>query len=383
MSDRAEILHGFYADDYARLAVSARDSAAGRYMHGAMEKRFGPDATFARVLELGGNRGEHVPFVRHAFEEYHLTDLRMPQPLPQIADDPRLHLRAVDAAGTPYDDRAFDRVISTCLLHHVDDPLGVAQEMRRVTRPGGVVSILLPTDPGMAYRTTALGDLRTPRHAAPAPRRGRGCCTPSTTATTTARSPPSSGRSSPTTTCASPGCPRGSARWSSTCSPSGRSPSGEGVMTATPVSRTTVETSAGPRTSGWVATPGARRFAFLVFLGALLMQAAWIVAVPPFRGSDEFDHAYRAASVADGDWMPTTPAPDGRGDLVAVSPALVAAAQPVCLTYEYVGPDNCYPVSEQSDGKVLIATAAPATVPSSTPPSAYRPSRSTVPPRCT
>ena len=154
MSDRAEILHGFYADDYARLAVSARDSAAGRYMHGAMEKRFGPDATFARVLELGGNRGEHVPFVRHAFEEYHLTDLRMPQPLPQIADDPRLHLRAVDAAGTPYDDRVFDRVISTCLLHHVDDPMGVAQEMRRVTRPGGVVSILLPTDPGMVYRTT-------------------------------------------------------------------------------------------------------------------------------------------------------------------------------------------------------------------------------------
>lgn len=80
-------------------------------------------------------------------------------------------------------------------------------------------------------------------------------------------------------------------------------------MTAASVSRTTVETSAGPRPSGWVATPGPRRFAFLVFLGALLMQAAWIVAVPPFRGSDEFDHAYRAASVADGAWMPTTPAP--------------------------------------------------------------------------
>jgi phosphatidylethanolamine/phosphatidyl-N-methylethanolamine N-methyltransferase len=154
MSDRAEILHGFYADDYARVAVSARDSAAGRYLHGAIEKRLGPDATFARVLELGGNRGEHVPFVRHAFEEYHLTDLRMPQPPPHIADDPRVHLRAVDAASTPYADGEFDRVISTCLLHHVDDPMGVAQEMRRVTRPRGVVSILLPTDPGLAYRTT-------------------------------------------------------------------------------------------------------------------------------------------------------------------------------------------------------------------------------------
>src|SRR5690349_6864816 len=76
MSDRAELLHGFYADEYARVAVSARDSAAGRYMHGAIERRFGSDARFARVLELGGNRGEHVPFVRHAYDEYHLTDLR-------------------------------------------------------------------------------------------------------------------------------------------------------------------------------------------------------------------------------------------------------------------------------------------------------------------
>src|SRR3954451_4147885 len=154
MSERAEILHDFYADDYARVAVSARDSAAGRYMHGAIEKRFGPDARFARVLELGGNRGEHVPFVRHAYDEYHLTDLRMPQPLPAIADDPRLRLDAVDAGSTPYGDGEFDRVISTCLLHHVDDPFAVAREMRRVTAPGGVVTILLPTDPGLAYRAT-------------------------------------------------------------------------------------------------------------------------------------------------------------------------------------------------------------------------------------
>src|SRR3954452_7573645 len=157
---------------------------------------------------------------------------------------------------------------------------------------------------------------------------------PSTTATTTARSPPSCARSSGRTTSAPRGCPRGCGRSSSTCSRSGTSPSGIGDMTP------------------------ARRFAFLVFLGAILMQTAWIVAVPPFRGSDEFDHAYRAASVADRVWMPTTPAQDGRGDLVPVSPALVAAAQPVCLTYLYVGPDNCYPVAQRVDGTVLIATAA-------------------------
>src|SRR4051812_17846045 len=44
------------------------------------------------------------------------------------------------------------------------------------------------------------------------------------------------------------------------------------------------------------------RVAALVLLATLLAQAAWILAVPPFRGMDEFDHAFRAAGVASGQW---------------------------------------------------------------------------------
>src|SRR4051794_34923318 len=128
-------------------------------------------------------------------------------------------------------------------------------------------------------------------------------------------------------------------------------------MTAVPPSGTTVGTRApSPATVPAIRRP-ARRFALLVFLGAFVLQTAWILAVPPFRGSDEFDHAYRAASVADGVWMPDTPAAHGRGDLVPVSRALVTAAEPICLTYRYLGPDNCFPVATTADGKVLIATA--------------------------
>jgi hypothetical protein len=41
-------------------------------------------------------------------------------------------------------------------------------------------------------------------------------------------------------------------------------------------------------------TRTAWRLPALLVLGALVMQAAWILALPPFRGADEFDHAYRA-----------------------------------------------------------------------------------------
>jgi ubiquinone/menaquinone biosynthesis C-methylase UbiE len=54
-----------------------------------------------------------------------------------------------DAQEIPFKDSTFDRVFSTCLLHHVDDVLQVLLETRRVTTTGGEIAFLLPTDPGI------------------------------------------------------------------------------------------------------------------------------------------------------------------------------------------------------------------------------------------
>lgn len=106
-------------------------------------------------------------------------------------------------------------------------------------------------------------------------------------------------------------------------------------------------------------TRAALRVPVLIFVGTLLMQAAWILALPPFRGSDEFDHAFRAASVARGQWNPEKVAAErGRGDLVVVPRDFVEAATPVCEMYEYTGRDNCHPVEDLGDGMVTVASAA-------------------------
>lgn len=92
----------------------------------------------------------------------------------------------------------------------------------------------------------------------------------------------------------------------------------------------------------------------------MLLQAAWILTVPPFRGIDEFDHAYRASGVAGGQWVADEPADNGRGNLVRVPPALVEAAHDQCARLEYTGVDNCSPVEQAGDGQVLVASAAAA-----------------------
>ena len=101
-----------------------------------------------------------------------------------------------------------------------------------------------------------------------------------------------------------------------------------------------------------------RRFFLLVLLGVLLIQAAWVLVVPPFRGLDEHDHAYKAAAVARGDWSPHHEEGPTRGQYMAVPRELVEAARPVCESLEYTGPDNCTPGPATDDGLVLVATAA-------------------------
>jgi hypothetical protein len=97
----------------------------------------------------------------------------------------------------------------------------------------------------------------------------------------------------------------------------------------------------------------------LLFLGSFLAQVAWILAVPPFRGVDEFDHAYRAAAVADGHWMPTgETSPKARGEIVRVPAGIVRDAEPNCSALTYTGPGNCKPIERFADGTVTVASAA-------------------------
>lgn len=146
------IVRDWYQHHYSELTATADGSFFHRYMHQALERRFDAGQRFARVLEVGGNRGEHVPFVRHDFDEYVVSDLYPPQLLPELTADPRIRTAVCDVSAIPEPDASFDRVIATCLLHHVDSPFRAAQELRRVVRPGGVITILVPTDPGLAYR---------------------------------------------------------------------------------------------------------------------------------------------------------------------------------------------------------------------------------------
>jgi hypothetical protein len=105
-------------------------------------------------------------------------------------------------------------------------------------------------------------------------------------------------------------------------------------------------------------SPRRRTFAF-VLVGMLLLQAAWILVVPAFRGLDEHDHAYKAAAVARGDWATTHEGLRGQwGELVEVPRDLVTAARPVCESLSYTTSANCTAYRAGPGDRVEVTSSA-------------------------
>lgn len=141
----------FYADHYQQVMRTGTVGKAQDRTHKALEKQSPPRSRFPRVLEVGAGSGEHFPYVRHAFDEYVETDLR-PRSV-ETSRDPRRKFKVADAQELPFASQSFDRLVATCLLLHLPDPERGLSEWRRVLRPGGQASLLVPCDPGLMVRS--------------------------------------------------------------------------------------------------------------------------------------------------------------------------------------------------------------------------------------
>lgn len=125
---------------------------AVRRTHGAMEKPW-KSAYFKKVLEVGSGNGEHLDFIQHGFDEYVMLDLRRTELNSKWSSDSRIRTVEGNAESLPFETGEFDRVISTCLLHHVEKPELVLSEIERVLSRNGTATIFLSCDPGLAVRT--------------------------------------------------------------------------------------------------------------------------------------------------------------------------------------------------------------------------------------
>jgi len=126
--------------------------------HKLLEKSFSLGDHFGTVLELGAGTGEHIQYVLHGFDRYIVSDiseLMLDQGRARLYPEAmraRIQFAIEDAAKLSQADNSVDRLIACHILEHVLEPEKVLLEWSRVVKPGGVLSILLPCDPGILWR---------------------------------------------------------------------------------------------------------------------------------------------------------------------------------------------------------------------------------------
>jgi ubiquinone/menaquinone biosynthesis C-methylase UbiE len=110
-----------------------------------------------RVLEIGAGTGANLPHYNGGIESLVITEPEPPM-LRRLQRTAREHvplaqvLRA-PAEDLPFEDDAFDTIVSTLVLCGVDDQPRALREARRVLRPGGRLLFLehvRSDDPGLA-----------------------------------------------------------------------------------------------------------------------------------------------------------------------------------------------------------------------------------------
>jgi ubiquinone/menaquinone biosynthesis C-methylase UbiE len=125
--------------------------------HKLVERPFDDQTHFGRVLEVGAGTGGHLPYVRHGYDEYILSDhnsnaLDVARRKLAKSGDTRLRFECQSGGQLNCPDRFFDRVLAVHVLEHIYQPHLALKEWKRVLKIGGVLSILIPTDPGTAWR---------------------------------------------------------------------------------------------------------------------------------------------------------------------------------------------------------------------------------------
>ena len=122
------------------------------YCHKKLEI-FKKNNNYDKILEVGAGSAPHLKYLTHSYNEYHIAETS------DYASDffkqnlnNKIKFTKYDGKKLPYDNEYFDRIIISHCLEHILSPEEFIFEMMSKLKKGGVLSISLPTDPGVAWR---------------------------------------------------------------------------------------------------------------------------------------------------------------------------------------------------------------------------------------
>ncbi len=121
------------------------------YCHKKIENFKNKKNSYNKILEIGAGSAPHYKYIGHSFNEYHIAEISdFTKEFYQ--DNPKVKFTLYDGKNLPYENETFDRIIVSHCLEHILSPEEFIEEMMTKLNKNGILSISLPTDPGIAWR---------------------------------------------------------------------------------------------------------------------------------------------------------------------------------------------------------------------------------------
>ncbi|MBN1138959.1 MAG: class I SAM-dependent methyltransferase [Anaerolineae bacterium] len=145
---RAALVHErVFAGDFAGEYAQKHGKIAAKFGREIAQKLAQLGLRAERILDVGCGFGTTAIVLAGALPESEVVGIDLSEPLLARAKEAardaglerRVSFRKADVGQIPYDDHSFDAVVNVQMLHIVEDPVAMLNEMERVLVPGGML----------------------------------------------------------------------------------------------------------------------------------------------------------------------------------------------------------------------------------------------------
>ena len=148
---RSSLIHEiiFNDEDFAQKYARHHQKMTEKFGHEYAQKLKSRGLQKGRVIDVGCGAGGTAIVLAKMFPDCEVVGIDLSEPLLKIAEGSnqaaqlgeRVKFEKADVQQIPYPDNSFDVAINLNMVHLVEDPISMLNEMERILKPGGFLFI--------------------------------------------------------------------------------------------------------------------------------------------------------------------------------------------------------------------------------------------------